>query len=54
MIDIEDIYPLSPMQKGMLFHTLLTPDTGIYFEQHCWGVRGEIDATLTRWRQSPS
>ncbi|RME01176.1 MAG: non-ribosomal peptide synthetase, partial [Deltaproteobacteria bacterium] len=34
--NIEAIYPLSPMQQGMLFHTLLTPESEVYFEQfHC-------------------
>ena len=35
---IEAIYPLSPMQKGMLFHTLYDTQAGLYFEQlicHC-------------------
>ena len=30
---IEDIYPLSPMQQGMLFHSIYTPETGVYVEQ---------------------
>ncbi|MGK8893959.1 non-ribosomal peptide synthase/polyketide synthase [Burkholderia gladioli] len=30
---IEDIYPLTPMQQGMLFHTLMAPGTGVYVEQ---------------------
>src|SRR5262249_43913479 len=48
MIDIEDIYPLSPMQKGMLFHTLLAPESGVYFEQFSWGMRGELNAGALR------
>ncbi|MFH1488095.1 MAG: amino acid adenylation domain-containing protein, partial [Pseudomonadota bacterium] len=31
--DIEDIYPLSPVQQGLLFHSLMEPGTGIYVNQ---------------------
>jgi len=34
--DIEDAYPLSPMQQGMLFHTLSDIDPGAYVEQMTW------------------
>ncbi|MEL6553017.1 MAG: amino acid adenylation domain-containing protein [Cyanobacteria bacterium J06621_11] len=30
---IEDMYPLSPMQEGLLFHTLLSPTAGTYIPQ---------------------
>src|SRR6185436_11101714 len=30
---IEDLYPLSPMQAGMLFHSLRAPESGVYFRQ---------------------
>ena len=33
MKDVCDIYELSPMQQGMLFHTLYAPDTAVYLEQ---------------------
>jgi len=31
--NIADIYKLTPVQEGMLFHTLNNPDTGVYTEQ---------------------
>ena len=31
--NIEDVYRLSPVQQGMLFHTLHAPEAGMYFEQ---------------------
>ncbi|CAK8715759.1 hypothetical protein GCAAIG_05165 [Candidatus Electronema halotolerans] len=31
--DIQDIYPLTPMQQGLLFHTLYQPENEEYFEQ---------------------
>ncbi|MEL6136175.1 MAG: amino acid adenylation domain-containing protein [Cyanobacteria bacterium J06626_23] len=31
--NVEDIYPLSPMQQGLLFHTLLAPKAGSYTPQ---------------------
>lgn len=46
--NIEAIYPLSPMQEGMLFHTLMNPGTGIYLMQNRYYVEGEMDAALFR------
>ncbi|MEH2032602.1 MAG: non-ribosomal peptide synthase/polyketide synthase [Nostoc sp.] len=40
---IESIYPLSPMQEGMLFHTLYAPDSGVYFVQSVCTLIGEIN-----------
>ncbi|MGB5708743.1 MAG: amino acid adenylation domain-containing protein [Arenicellales bacterium] len=31
--NIEDAYPLSPLQQGMLFHTISSPESGVYLEQ---------------------
>ncbi|PMX22043.1 MULTISPECIES: non-ribosomal peptide synthetase [unclassified Pseudomonas] len=39
---IEDVYPLTPMQEGLLLHTLLEPGTGLYYMQD----RYRIDSTL--------
>jgi amino acid adenylation domain-containing protein len=30
---IADVYPLSPVQQGMLFHSLYSPDSGVYVNQ---------------------
>ena len=40
---IEDLYPLTPMQEGMLFHTLADPEAGHYVEQFVCRLRGELD-----------
>ncbi|HEY0289409.1 MAG TPA: amino acid adenylation domain-containing protein, partial [Pseudomonas sp.] len=43
---IEDIYPLSPMQEGLLVHTLLEPGSGIYLMQYCYVIEHEINIAL--------
>lgn len=40
--NIQDIYPLSPMQEGLLFHSLFSPHSGIYFEQMVYRVQGQL------------
>jgi amino acid adenylation domain-containing protein len=42
-IQIESIYPLSPMQQGMLFHTLQAPESGVYFVQSVFTLCGRLD-----------
>jgi amino acid adenylation domain-containing protein len=41
--NIEDIYPLSPMQQGILFHTLVAASPETYFVQLAWTLRGPLD-----------
>ncbi|MFL9459672.1 non-ribosomal peptide synthase/polyketide synthase [Scytonema tolypothrichoides VB-61278_2] len=51
--NIEDIYPLSPMQQGMLFESLYAPDSGVYFEQVICTLTGNLDvkAFEKAWQQ---
>ena len=51
--NIEAIYPLSPMQEGMLFHSLVEDRTGAYFEQYCCTYQGSFDVAVFQkaWAQ---
>lgn len=40
---ISQVFPLTEMQKGMLFHSIMEPNSGIYCEQFIFEVLGEID-----------
>ena len=53
MKGVEDIYPLSPMQQGMLFHSLYAPNSGAYIEQITCRFEGrlDLDAFEGAWRQ---
>jgi amino acid adenylation domain-containing protein len=50
---IEDVYPLSHMQSGMLFHHRYAPESEAYFEQVSCTIRGELDVALFEraWRK---
>ncbi|MFC0210898.1 non-ribosomal peptide synthase/polyketide synthase [Paenibacillus chartarius] len=41
--EIENVYPLTPMQKGMLFHSLMEPQSAAYFEQASFTLQGSLD-----------
>ncbi|HVH13277.1 MAG TPA: condensation domain-containing protein, partial [Longimicrobium sp.] len=46
--DVEDLYPLSPLQQGMLFHALYGDDTQEYQTQEAQKLEGVLDAGLFR------
>ena len=50
---IESIYPLSPMQQGMLFHSIYSPTSGVYVEQICFSLSGSMNVSAFElaWRK---
>ncbi|GAA0907528.1 non-ribosomal peptide synthetase [Virgisporangium aurantiacum] len=50
----EDAYPLSPTQRGLLFHTLYQPGAGMYLEQLTLTIHGSLDAAAytDAWQQA--
>jgi acyl transferase domain-containing protein len=51
---VEDLYPLSPLQQGLLFHSLAAPQAGVYVEQLHFDMRFAIDLELftQAWQRS--
>ncbi len=51
--NLQDLYPLAPMQEGMLFDTLMSPDSLAYREQAAYRVRGALDVARLEacWRE---
>jgi amino acid adenylation domain-containing protein len=51
--EVEDSYPLSPMQQGMLFHDMASTGSGSYVQQAFCDLRERIDAPLLQqaWRR---
>jgi amino acid adenylation domain-containing protein len=49
---VEDIYNLTPLQQGMLFHGLYAADSGVYWEQLAVTLGGDLDRAAFRlaWR----
>ncbi|HEY7817181.1 MAG TPA: condensation domain-containing protein, partial [Vicinamibacteria bacterium] len=45
---VEDLYPLSPLQSGILFHSLYAPQTRMYLEQLSCRFEGDFDAEAFR------
>ncbi len=52
--DVESFYPLSPLQQGLLFHSLSEPDSGMYFNQTAIELRGRLNEEALRaaWQQA--
>ena len=46
--ELGNIYPLSPMQQGILFHTLEAPGAGVYVNQLCAELEGELNGDAFR------
>ncbi len=45
---VEDLYPLAPLQQGMLFQSLLSPGSSAYFEQLVWSIHSRLDLAAFR------
>ncbi|MFE7378723.1 condensation domain-containing protein, partial [Bacillus cereus] len=41
--EIENVYPLTPTQKGMLFYSLMNPQSEAYFEQATFDMQGSMN-----------
>ena len=56
MKNVEDIYPLTPTQAGILFHTLQAPHSGVHFQQYTCELVGSINIGIFRriWEEAVS
>jgi fengycin family lipopeptide synthetase D len=45
-VEIEKIYPLSPMQQNLLFNYLMDKESDAYFEQSILPISGKIDVDI--------
>lgn len=52
--DVADLFHLSPMQQGMLFHILYAPNTDVYLGQFSCILHGDldVDALGLAWQQT--
>ena len=51
--NIEAVYPLSPMQQGMLFHSIYSPNSGVYCEVISCALIGNLNlpAFQNSWQE---
>ena len=51
--NIEDIYELTPLQKGLLFHSLYSEELTLYFFHHVFLLKGQLNlkAFEQAWQQ---
>jgi non-ribosomal peptide synthase protein (TIGR01720 family) len=40
---VEDFYPLTPAQQGILFHALFAPNSGTYCQQLAYRIKGSLN-----------
>ena len=46
--EVEEIYPLTPLQQGLLFHSVKSPESGLYFEQARVELEGRLEPAVLR------
>src|ERR1700722_12414225 len=53
-LDLETACPLSPMQQGMLFHSLYAPQTGVNVQQIVGTLRHPLNAAIFQqaWKKT--
>ncbi|MCB0165297.1 MAG: amino acid adenylation domain-containing protein [Anaerolineae bacterium] len=49
---VDDMYALSPLQQGMLFHSFYDPEADVYFQQLSFSLEGRLheDAFKVAWQ----
>ncbi|HEV3458631.1 MAG TPA: amino acid adenylation domain-containing protein, partial [Thermoanaerobaculia bacterium] len=54
LANVADVYALSPLQEGMLFHTLEAERAGVYVDQSVFDLAGALDlaAFAAAWRRA--
>lgn len=52
MENVADVYTLTPLQQGLLYHTINAPGSGVFVDQVGCRLRGGLDrdAFVTAWR----